>query len=53
MVLLEVYIGLVTDPLPPIIQAIVVDNLIFIVRVITEAEIGLTPENVMHIIMVD
>ena len=39
--------------LPPIIQVIVTDNQVFIVTVITEVDIGLTPANFMHISMVD
>ena len=53
MALVEVDIGLIPDLLPPIIHFIMVDHLIFIVMVITEVVIGLTPANFLHITMVD
>ena len=46
-------IGLGPTLIPPIIQVIMVDNLVFIVMVITEVGIGLTPNNFMHITMAD
>ena len=45
IVLGEVYLGLRSDLLPPIIQAILVDHQVFIVMVITEVDIGITPDN--------
>ena len=53
MMLGEVDLGLGRDLLPPIIQGIMVDHLIFIVMVITEVGIGITPENCLRITMVD
>ena len=52
MALGEVYLGLGSDLLPPIIQAIMVDHLVLIVMVIIEVGIGLTPANFLHITMV-
>ena len=49
----EVDLGLRPALLPPIIQVILVDHNFFIVVVITEVEIGLRPDNFMHITMVD
>ena len=43
MTLVEVYLGLVPDLLPPTIQVIMVDHLVFIVMLITEVGMGLTP----------
>ena len=42
MVLGEVALGLVPSLLPPVIQMVMVDHLIFIVMVITYVGIGLT-----------
>ena len=53
MALGEVDLGLVPDLLPPIIQAIMVDNLYFIVMVITEIDIVITPANFLNITMLD
>ena len=53
MALGELYLGLGPDLIPPTIQMIMVDNLFFIVMVITEVGIGLTPENFIHMTMVD
>ena len=53
MALRELYLGLVPALLPSIIQFIIVDYLVFIVMVITEVVIGLTPDNFIHITMVD
>ena len=53
MMLGEVDLGLGRDLLPPIIQGIMVDHLIFIVMVITEVGIGITPENFLRVTMVD
>ena len=53
MALGEVDIYLGPSLIPRIIQVIMVDHLIFIVMVITEVGIGLTPTNFMHITMVD
>ena len=52
MALVEVDIGLGPALRPPIIQVIMVDHLVFIVTVITEVGIGLTPANFLHITMV-
>ena len=53
MALGEVDIGLGPALLPPIIQVIMVDCMVFIVMVITEVEIGITPANFLHIYMVE
>ena len=53
MVLGEVDLGLEPALIPPIMQVSMADNLIFIVMVITEVGIGLTPENFIHMTMVD
>ena len=53
MVLGEMDLGIVPALITTIIQAIVVDNQIFIVTVITEVDICITPANFMHITMVD
>ena len=49
----EIDLGLRQDLLPSIIKLIMVDHLIFLVWLITEVGIGLTPENFLHITMVD
>ena len=49
----EVDLGLRPALLPPIIQVIMSYHLIFIVVVITELGIGITPDNFMHITMAD
>ena len=51
MALVEVDLGLGPSLLPPIIQMILVDQLVFIVMVKKEVDIGITPENFLHIIM--
>ena len=53
MVLGEVDLGLRTSLLPPTIQFIMVDHLVFIVTVIKKVDIGITPANFLHIAMVD
>ena len=53
MALGAVDLGIVPALFPPIIQVIMVDYLIFTVMVIAEGDIGLTPDNVMHITMVE
>ena len=49
----EVYIGIRPTLIPPIIQMIMVDHLIFIVMAITDVGIGITEENFPHITMMD
>ena len=49
----EVDLGILTYLLPPIIQTITVDDMIFIVMVIKYVEIGITSANFLHITMVD
>ena len=51
MALVEVDIGIIPALLPPIIQVIMVDHLIFIVIFITEFDIGITAFNCLHITM--
>ena len=53
MELREVHLGLGPALLHPIIQVTILDHLFFIVMVITEVDIGLTPANFLHITMVD
>ena len=53
MALVEVDIGLEPALLPPIIQVIMVDYLVFIDMVITELGIGLTQANFLHITMME
>ena len=53
MALGEVDLGLGPALFPPIIQAIMVDRLIFVVMVITEVDIGIPPAKFLHITMVD
>ena len=53
MALGEVDIGLGPSILPPIIQVIMLDHLVFIVMMITEMGIGITPYNFLHRNMVD
>ena len=53
MALGEVDIGLGPSILPPIIQVIMLDNLVFIVMMITEVGIGITPSKFLHRTMVD
>ena len=53
MVLVKVDLGLGRAILPPIIQVIMVDHLVFIVMLIEEVVICITPANFMHIIMVE
>ena len=49
----EVYIGLIPALIPPIIQLIMVDHLVFRVMVVTEVDTGIVPANFLHITMVD
>ena len=51
--LVEVDIGIGPSFIPPIIQVIMLDNLVFIVLVITEVDMGLATANFLHISMVD
>ena len=51
--LVEVGIGIGPALLPPIIYVIMVDHLVFIVMVITEVEIGIKPEILLHITIMD
>ena len=53
MALGEADLGLISALLPPIIQVIMIDHLIFRVMVIKEVGIGNTPANFLHITMVD
>ena len=53
IVLGEVYLGIRPALLPPIIQVIMVYQLVFIVMVITEVDMGIRPANCMHIRMVE
>ena len=53
MALGEMDLGLGPALFPPIMKLIMVDHLVFIVRLITEVGIGLTPANFLHIIIVD
>ena len=53
MALGEVDIGLIPALFPNIIQVIMVDDLVFMVVVITEVEIGITLGIFLHITMVD
>ena len=52
-VMVEVYIGLRPAPIPSIIQVLLVDHWVFIVMFMTEVDIGLIPDNFLHITMVD
>ena len=52
LVMVEVELGSRQALLPPIIQVILVDHWIFIVMFMTEVDIGLRPENFLHITMV-
>ena len=52
MVLGEVDLGLEPALIPPIMQVSMADNLIFIVMVITEVGLVLTPDHFLHITMV-
>ena len=49
----ELDLGFGPARLPTIIQLIKLDHLVFIVMVITEVGIGITPANFLHITMVD
>ena len=53
MVMIELGVGLIPDPLPPIIQVILVNCWYFIVMVMTEVGIGLRPANFLYITIVD
>ena len=53
MVLVEVDLGLGYALLSPTSQIIMVYRLIFIVMVLTDVIIGITPANFLHITMVD
>ena len=52
-VMVEVYIGLRPAPIPSIIQVLLVDHWVFIVMFMTEVDIGLIPDNFLHITMVE
>ena len=49
----EVDLGLGPDLLPTIIQAIMVDHMVYIFRVIEEMEIDIKPVKFLHITMVN
>ena len=49
----EVDLGIGPALIPPIIQMIVADHQGFIVMVITEVGMGLTPDNFLHIKMIE
>ena len=51
--LVEADLGLEPSLIPPIIHVIMVDHLIFILMVITEVDIEITPANFLHITMVE
>ena len=53
MALVKVDLGLIPALLPTIIQAIMVDNMVFIVMLITEVGIGIAQASFLHITMVD
>ena len=53
MALGEMDLGIVPALLPPIIQLIMVDHLVFIAMAIKEVYIGLRPDNFLHITMVE
>ena len=53
MALVEVNHGLGLALLPPIIHVFMADHLFFIVMMITEVEIGTTPNFFLHITIVD
>ena len=44
----EMYLGIGPALLPPTIQTIMLNNLVFIGMVIIEVDIGITPENFLH-----
>ena len=52
VVMVKVGIGIIPDPLPHIIQVILVDHCSFIFMFMIEVEIGLRPDNFLHITMV-
>ena len=45
MELVELYMGIGPDLLPPTTQVIMVDHLFFVIMLITELDIGITPAN--------
>ena len=53
IVMWEFYIGLIPDPLPPIIQLILIDCWGFSFVVIREVDIGLRPDHFLHINIVE
>ena len=53
MVMLEVDIGLIPDPITPIILLILVDCWVFLFMFMREVGIGLIPGNFLHKTMVD
>ena len=53
MALGEVDLGLRPDLLPPIIQVVMVYYMVFIVVMITEVKICITPATFLHITIVD
>ena len=53
MVMVEVDIGLRTDPITTIIQVSLVDHLVYLFMVTREVDIGLRPYNFIYITMVD
>ena len=53
MVMGEVDLGLIPEIVPPIIQVILVDHQVFIVKVMIEVGIGLRPANFIHKTMVE
>ena len=53
MALVEVNLGLRPAILSPVIQVIMVNNLVLIAMLIKKVNIGLTPANSIHISMVN
>ena len=53
MVMEEVYIGIITYPIPTIIHVILVYHRVYLFIMIIYVDIGLIPDILIHIIIVD
>ena len=53
MVMVELDIGIIPAPIPPIIKVSLVDHCFLIVTVMIEVDIGLRPDNFIHFTMLD
>ena len=53
MVMVQLYIGIILSPPPPIIQVSLVDHWVFLFMVTRSVYLGLIPANFLHITMLE